>query len=157
MNGNIIIAKNAGGTRDSGIDLLKIIAIFIIIISHVTITVISNYAGSPYSDYIIDVNHASLDLTIITLVNLRHFTVIGNSIFFICSAWFLLDSRTSNKKKWFLKLTEIWLVSVTILIICETILRGDISTKIVIKSILPSLFSNNWYMTCYLLFILFIL
>lgn len=49
-------------------------------------------------------------------------------------------------------LVEIWTVSIIILIITYIILRGDISTKIILKSVFPTLFANNWYMTCYLLF-----
>lgn len=47
---------------------------------------------------------------------------------------------------------EIWSVSMIILILTWVILDGNISTKNLIKSFLPTTFANNWYMTCYLLF-----
>lgn len=47
---------------------------------------------------------------------------------------------------------DIWVVSVLILIITYVPLHGNISKKILLKSVFPTIFSNNWYMTCYLLF-----
>lgn len=78
--------------------------------------------------------------------------MLGNTIFFICSAWFLLKSSQYSKKKWFYMLSEIWIISIIILGITYIIYAGDISMKLCIKSIFPTLFANNWYMTCYLLF-----
>ena len=49
-------------------------------------------------------------------------------------------------------LVEIWTVSIIILIVTYAILHGCISAKIIIQSIFPTLFGNNWYVTCYLLF-----
>ncbi len=49
-------------------------------------------------------------------------------------------------------LVEIWTVSIIILIVTYAILHGGISAKIIIQSIFPTLFGNNWYVTCYLLF-----
>lgn len=47
---------------------------------------------------------------------------------------------------------EIWTVSIIILIVTYVILQGNISAKIVLESLFPTTFANNWYMTCYLLF-----
>ena len=93
-----------------------------------------------------------MDLQRIILLILYHFGVWGNSLFFICSAWFLLKTTAYKKKKWFFMLVEIWTVSIIILIITYVILHGEISTIIILKSVFPTLFANNWYMTCYLLF-----
>lgn len=49
-------------------------------------------------------------------------------------------------------LVEIWTVSIIILLITYGMLDGNLSKKILIKSIFPTMFANNWYMTCYLLF-----
>lgn len=49
-------------------------------------------------------------------------------------------------------LIEIWVISVIILVVTYIIRHGNISGKIIIKSILPTTFANNWYLTCYLLF-----
>lgn len=49
-------------------------------------------------------------------------------------------------------LSEIWFVSVVILCISEKTTRGALPFSIVIKSLFPTAFNNNRYLTCYLLF-----
>lgn len=47
---------------------------------------------------------------------------------------------------------DVWTISV---IVCCTVLflrSGDLSFKLLIKQFFPTTFSNNWYMTCYILF-----
>lgn len=100
----------------------------------------------------LDITKATTNFQYIVLLIFRHFGVWGNSLFFICSAWFLLKATAYKKKKWFFMLVEIWTVSIIILIVTYAILHGGISAKIIIQSIFPTLFGNNWYVTCYLLF-----
>lgn len=137
-------------TRDSGIELLKIFAIFIIVIGH-TVQSLTNEAYTNNS-YVIDISRATTNVKFILLQIFRYFGSWGNSIFFICSAWFLLKSENWNKKKWFFMVIEIWVVSIVIFIITYIILHGNISIEIIISSLFPTTFGNNWYMTCYLLF-----
>ena len=134
-------------SRDSGIEFLKILAIIIIVTSHVVQTLCSG--NQPYS---IDITKATTNLQYIILLIFRHFGGWGNALFFVCSAWFLLKSNTVNKKKWLFMYIEIWVVSIIILISTYVILHGEISKKIIIRSILPTIYNNNWYMTCYLVF-----
>ena len=141
--------------RNSSIELYKIIAILMITICHVTITI--GRLENPYidfHDYVINIENATTDPSILGLVFLRYLGQIGNNIFFVCSAWFLLDSKKVNVKKWFFMLTEVWTISVAILLIVEILRKGAVSPKLVIASIFPTTFGNNWYMTCYLLFYL---
>lgn len=105
-----------------------------------------------YQGYVVDVSNATTDIQHIVLLIFRHFGVLGNSIFFIASAWFLLKSNRYKKKKCFFMILEIWTVSIIILIVTYVILQGNISAKIVLESLFPTTFANNWYMTCYLLF-----
>jgi hypothetical protein len=112
-------------------------------------------SGNPANvAYVWTISQATLDVQTVLLVLFRHFGVWGNSIFFICSAWFLLRSKNCNKKKWLFMLIEIWSVSVIILAVTYFGLHIHISAKDIIKSFLPTTFSTNWYMTCYLLFYL---
>ena len=128
--------------RNSSIELLKIFAIFLIIINHVI------------QSYILDekLTIASNNFIMILVVLMRTFGTFGNMIFFICSAWFLLDSDKINKRKWLNILIEIWVMSVIILLIFEIISGSTVNIKDIIKSLFPTTFGNNWYMTCYLLF-----
>jgi hypothetical protein len=104
------------------------------------------------SDYILDLTLATADLQNFLLSLIYYGGVIGNTIFFISSAWFLIDSEKVNVKKWFSLFIEVWFISVLILIITLIGRSGDISFSIIIKSLLPTTFSTTWYMTCYLLF-----
>ncbi len=142
----------APSTRRSGIELLKIAAILLIVISHITQTMNAPNPDIAYSGYLIDLDSATRSLQTFVLILFRHFGVLGNTVFFICSAWFLLESDKFRKKKWFFMLSEIWFVSVVILCISEMITRGALPFSIVIKSLFPTAFNNNRYLTRYLLF-----
>ena len=75
--------------RDSGIELLKILAIFLIVISHVAQTLTSENPYITYNGYIVDISHATTNIQHLILVCFRTFGPLGNSIFFVCSTWFL--------------------------------------------------------------------
>ena len=138
--------------RDSGIESLKIIAIFIIMISHITQTLTVVTPDFSYFEAVADVSIATTDVQTIVLLIFRHFGILGNNLFFICSAWFLLKSTAYNKRKWFFMLAEIWSISVIILSITYFLRHGNIPTDLLIKCVFPTLYANNWYMTCYLIF-----
>ena len=137
--------------RDSGVEFLKIIAIILIVISHVVLTLTTEYEYIPYSDYLLDCTHATTNITILLLAVMRHFGALGNWIFFVASAWFLLDSTKASGKKIMEMLLDIWVISVLILGM-TLLIRGEVSGKLFVFSLFPTLFANNWYLTCYLLF-----
>ena len=120
--------------------------------SHVVQTLTSENPYILFQDYVLDITHATTNIQHFVLICMRSFGTLGNSIFFVCSAWFLLESNNCKKRKIFFMVAEIWLVSIIILIITYAIIPGKISFKILIKCILPTTFSANWYMTCYMIF-----
>lgn len=134
--------------RESGIEALKIIAIILIVISHVAETALQG----PGVVQTVDLSHGADDLQSLLMLFFHHFGRWGNMIFFTCSAWFLLSSERFDKRKWFFMLFEIWVISVAILAVSFCFLTGEISIKDIIKSLFPTYFANNWYLTCYLLF-----
>ena len=89
----------APSTRRSGIELLKIAAILLIVISHITQTMHAPNPDIAYSGYLIDLDSATRSLQTFVLILFRHFGVLGNTVFFICSAWFLLESDKFKKKE----------------------------------------------------------
>ena len=137
--------------RDSGIELLKVIAVVLIVISHVVLTLTTENEYIPYNDYLLDCTHATTNGTVLLLAVIRHFGALGNWIFFVASAWFLLDSTKASGKKIMEMLLDIWVISVLFLGI-TLLLRGEVSGKLFLFSLLPTTFENNWYLTCYLLF-----
>lgn len=138
--------------RNSSIELLKVVGIILIVISHVVQTLHSNNDYVIANDYILDISTATRNIQQLILTILRYSGALGNSIFFICSAWFLLDNDKVDKKKILHMLIDVWVISITILIAVYIIRGGNLQIKLIIKQILPTTFENNWYITCYLLF-----
>ena len=138
--------------RESGIELVKIIAIFLIVVSHVVMTLCAGNDYISYQDYVLNLYAATTNVQYFLLILFRHLGVLGNTVFFVSSAWFLLRSSRFKKRKWLFMLVEIWVISVSILIVTYLITGGNISGELILKSFFPTLFSNNWYLTCYLLF-----
>lgn len=139
-------------TRNSSIELIKIVAIFLIVISHVTQTLNDSNSIVSYNDYIVNLSYATTNIQYLILTILRYSGALGNTIFFVCSAWFLLDSKKANHKKMLQMILDIWVISVLIWIVIYSIRHGNIPFKASIKQFFPTTFSNNWYLTCYLLF-----
>ena len=81
-------------TRNSGIELVKVIAILLIVCSHVVQTL-----GGGNSDYTIDLSTATTDWVRLLITMFRYSGALGNTLFFVCSAWFLLDSKQVSGQK----------------------------------------------------------
>ena len=105
-----------------------------------------------YSSYFVDLSVATLSFKLICLQFLRSFGQWGNLIFFICSAWFLLDSKKVSLKKWFQILLEVWVISILFTLVTMFVFNKRLPLNLLMKSLLPTTFGNNWYLTCYLMF-----
>lgn len=143
--------------RESGIELLKIFAMVMIVVSHVSQTFISGHPGllsfyhiSECNEYFVNLKFATSNMHYLIIALFRHFGALGNDIFFICSAWFLIDSHSFKGQKIIQMLLDVWLVSVCILGIFY-IFHLPITGKQMIKSFFPTTFANNWYITLYVI------
>lgn len=137
--------------RQSGIELLKVIALFLIIICHTY----SSFATARYpmqQDIVFDaVSFTNIEYFIFQIF--ITFGYIGNFIFFVCSAWFLVDSKKNKLEK----VIGIWINALIISILFLVIywlLGYEATSEIVIKSFLPISSENNWYITTYIVFYL---
>ena len=139
-------------TRNSGIELIKILAMILIVIFHVVQTLRANNPYILYNDYVINLKVSTTNIKNFILILFSYFGILGNSLFFVCSAWFFLDSSKHDKRKWFSIYFEIWVISIIILSVTLMIRQGDISRRLFLESLFPTTFANNWYLTCYLLF-----
>ena len=104
--------------RNSSIEILKIIAIVLIITNHAIQTLGAN--GNlyvPFEGYGIDLNGVTSNIQFLIISMMRYSGIIGNTVFFVCSAWFLLDNATVSKKKILLLLADMWFISFIILVI----------------------------------------
>lgn len=153
--------KKSGATyqlRQSGIELLKVIAIFLIVFSHCANVLQLNPEpyNLGYSDYYINLGSSSSNLQIVFLNLILYLGNLGNVIFFTCSAWFLLDSRKTNYKKLFRMISDTFLISIIGLVVV-LIFKGfdSISLGTIIKCIFPTWFQLQWYVGTYVIFCLF--
>lgn len=139
--------------RESGIELLKIIGIFLIIISHVTQTLYTQNNNFDL-DYVLEIKYATENIKGLLLAWFSSFGVQGNIIFFVCSAWFLLESQKINEIKIVKLLTDVWFINICILFVFLLGSWYNLAIKDIIKSIFPTIFASNWYITFYILFYL---
>lgn len=149
--------KQEDNSRNSSIELLKIIGIILIVLSHVIQTLGSDlYSIIGFNDYFIHLEEATTDITTLTLVILRYTGILGNTLFFICSAWFLIDKKGTNYRKIWRMLLDAFIISICWLVPMIIIKGADvIGPEMILQSIFPTFHINNWYITYYILFCFF--
>lgn len=139
--------------RNSGIELLKIIAIILIVVSHI----VQSLSEQPQlinivypANVFIELSKSTTNIQLVILQIMRYFGNLGNAIFFISSAWFLCDSRTIKFKKIISMIINVWIISILFLFIFQ-IIGIDMDKSLMVQSFFPTLFANNWYITLYIL------
>lgn len=139
--------------RNSSVELLKIIAMFLIVISHVAQTLGTPHPELSYpAECFFDSMHTARDIQHFLILVFRHFGAFGNNLFFICSAWFLCGSAKNRTQRIFQILSDVWLLSVLSLAVAFAAgLKAPL--KEIVKLLFPSSFSLNWYTTCYVCFL----
>lgn len=141
--------------RNSGVDLLRILALILIVISHVTQTWGGGIVNSHFStEYLIDFQNASTNIQYTMLAWFRSFGCQGNLIFFTCSAWFLLERDRVDPGKVVAIIADVCCINVLIQLVLRvcglSIAAGD-----AMKSLFPTMYALNWFVTCYILVYLF--
>ena len=132
--------------RKSSIELLKVIAIALIIISHaVPYGIYSNYQSR------IDLGVCTNRIDIFILVLFRYLGQIGNCIFILCSAYFLLDKNELKIKKVFEIILYTFLVSATLLIGSRCLNIYRLSLRETVEWVLPIISNSYWFITCYII------
>ena len=144
--------------RESGIEFLKIIAMMMIVIAHTAQTFGGEHSNilaflhisSICQDFFINSNVATSNTQYLLIALFRHFGALGNDIFFICSAWFLIDSHRFVGKKIIKMILDVWVISTLLLAICY-LFNFPISGKQMIKCFFPTTLASNWYITLYII------
>lgn len=137
--------------RESGLELVKIWAIFIIIISHVAQTMINSPVYQEnLSEYLLITKGATDSFIKFILICFTYFGYFGVDIFVESSSWYLCEKDEVSIKKISQMIINVLFVSLMFLFvyICN---RERIALELVLKSILPIFFFNNWFVSCYLL------
>lgn len=141
-------------TRKSGIELLKVFAVIMIVMSHaIPFTTNGILADGTVVDYMLNLNLATENIQIFICNLIRYGGQLGNAIFIVCSAWFLIDSKGTKFEKIFNIIVDSFLISLSILLI-YSLLGFKLNFTTIIKQLMPITMKNNWYVTCYLLFYL---
>jgi surface polysaccharide O-acyltransferase-like enzyme len=138
-------------TRNSSIELLKIVAILSIIASHCTQSLAF---ASPYyqgTDYLLDLGSSTVSPQHFFLTLLMYAGLFGNAIFVVSSFYFLQDSIKASKFKIFRFALDIWMISILFSIGTLIIRKGDISFGLLIRQLFPNYFCNNWFMTLWMI------
>lgn len=134
--------------RNSSFEAIKVIAVIMIVLSH-SIPDTGGYIGG-YDTCVINLYIANKDITYFVLRIFRNLGQIGNDIFVVCSAWFLLDSKQVNVNKIVSMIGDGFIVSVIML--SAFIIAGfRFPTLYLIKQFFPITLGNTWYITVYLL------
>ncbi|MDD7199476.1 MULTISPECIES: acyltransferase [Atopobiaceae] len=143
--------------RNSSLELLKIIAMLAIVFSHVAQSLLLPEAAGTLApgefgtlSYCIDFSTASPDPTLWLLVCVRTLGAWGNTIFVICSSWFLCRDNTVKMNKVVYLVLNVFVISVLILL-CALAFGLHPNFKVIVRCLFPTTFANNWFITCYLL------
>lgn len=139
--------KSSGGTRNSSFELLRLIAMYMIVLHHHVI-------HNPFPVY--DEPTSPSQFIYVCFMPLGKIAV---DIFFGISAWFLCESRDSSPRK---SLRRIWVLERQILFYSLLLMgcfvlfdRKDISRWQIMDSVFPTISGIWWYPTNYVLFLLF--
>ncbi len=138
MNGTVLQKQ-----RNSSIELLKIIAIAMIVLSHSMPSHGSNALISPGTP--------SDDIQLLTAALLCYPSQIGNTVFIICSSWFLTGSNNVSGKKIMHMIGNTFVISAAWLIAAYN-LKCLYSGYEILNHIFPITFTENWFVGCYILF-----
>lgn len=122
--------------RNSSYEFIKMIAIVFIVFSHGVPEVLMGTASSR--------------IQVVMLMIVHSLGQLGNAMFVTCSAYFLLESKSVSIGKIILIIVNSFIISVSFLVI-YIIMGIEIPLKYVIKSFMPTVFGNWWFIPCYLL------
>ena len=156
MNRILENKKKGGGQRQSGIEGLRILALLFIIISHAILALGGFNGASVYGDvpFFISLATATTNVQVLIInIMIENFGIIGNNIFFICSAWFLLDTLKTKKniiEKNLRMILDSWIISILFLILFYC-LGFNLNVRYIVSSLVPIIKANNWYLTAYLI------
>lgn len=125
--------------RKSGVDLLRIIAMVLIVVSHCDGTIKGILTFSLYS------------IQNTFFIFMTPFAIIGNVLFIICSSYFLVDKTRTRIEKVINILLDSTIISISIL--CGYLLSGhELETRTIINLIFPDVFAMNWFIPVYVIF-----
>lgn len=131
-------------TRNSGVELLRIVAILLIVMSRCL-----PFYGSPSFKFYVNLNLATKDIDHLIMIFIKYFGQIGNCVFIVISSYYLIDNNYIKWDKVKQIIFDSFIFSFVILIIC-IICGVNVSSKTLLQQLLPITFQGCWFVGCYL-------
>lgn len=139
------LTRKSNRGRNSGIELLRIVAMFMILAHHFVV----------HNGYDVKKLPLGPEKIFFQLV-MQGSGKVGVVIFFTISAWFFLDKEQTIKSN----LRRIWILEREVLFWSLTLLafflafdRADLGMKTIVRSIAPTTMGLWWYVTAYVTFL----
>lgn len=142
---------NSSKIRNSSVELLRIIAMIIIIMHHFGVHGVFHVLDKSHNILIVD----NLSWQIIFTQIVSWGGDVGNSIFILITGYFMINKNV-NYKKIVLLFLSMFLYSWIIEILYFGILDMPYFIKMIIRESIPIYFGNNWFVSCYIVFSFFI-
>lgn len=133
-------AVQAKAQRNSSVELLRIVAMLFIVLSHLCVHSGFELSALPFS-------FNKLLLGWGTLGNL------GVNIFVIISGYFLCV-KTVNVKGISKLLTQVWFYSWVLFAVAVLVFKVDVSLKSAVTALFPTIFNEYWFFTAYIVLFL---
>ena len=135
----------ADNTRDSAMELLRIITMFLIVLHHFTV-----HSGNVFAN-------SDLSIERFWLATIQLGGKVGNNLFVLLSGYFLINSRGCiiNFKRIIKYCFQVWFYSIGISIMVFLMFPETMSIRNIINSIFPLASSTWWFATSY--FVLYLL
>lgn len=133
--------------RNSAIELLKVIAVLGIICSHSVMLPARNLGYVQF----INLKMATSDIKFFISALFLCLGQWGNTVFIVCSAWFLLDSKKVKWKKAINMIMDTFVIS-SIICIGGVLAGVSLPLTTIIEQFFPVIFGQYWFISCYIIF-----
>lgn len=133
-------------SRRSAVELLKLIAVVMIVFSHSM-----PWTNSVPTGHMMNLGLATQSKQRLAIVFYQYGGQLGNAFFVVSSAWFLIGSHRVRLSKVLSIMADTFLVSV--LFLAGFLLFGyPLDGQTIAEQFTPLLHNANWYIVCYLMF-----
>ena len=133
--------ENTSKIRNSSLELLRLISMFLIISGHFAMWNFPDLSGLSFADKL------TRDYIVISGGN------IGVDIFFLISGYFMVKSNITVNKLLSLS-SRVWFYSYCILAVFLIFNLGEVTIKATVKSLLPISMNQYWFITTYVVLML---
>lgn len=136
--------------RNLGIERLRIIAMFLIVVGHTTSTLGGISTSVVQTQYTVDLRMNTWNIQQLLCTIMAYMGNLGNAMFIVISSWFLLGDNEVKLEKVVHLIADTFVISVGSALI-YMLLGFRLTGGELLRMLLPTTFGNNWFITCYLL------